>query len=122
MREGLTANQLNDDAIGRNLDRLHEKAVHEVVSSFLLWTYQVEKLPLRCFHGDTTSKSFYGAYENPLDTLNITHGYSRDRVGAKQIQFGLIGNKVGIPLYTDVHDGNTSDKEWNPDVLKKVHK
>lgn len=122
IREGLTAHQLNDDAIGRHLDRLHEAGIHEIMSSFLLRTYQTEKLPLRFFHGDTTSKSVYGAYESPTDTLNITHGYSRDRMGAKQIQFGLIGNTDGIPLYADVHDGNTSDKEWNPAVLQKVHK
>lgn len=122
IRAGLTANQLNDDATGRDLDRLHEAGIHEIVSSFLLRTYRIEKLLLHCFHGDTTSKSVYGAYENPADTLNITYGYSRDRVGAKQIQFGLFGNTDGIPLYADVHDGNTSDKEWNPDVLRKVHK
>lgn len=34
VREGLTANQLNDDAIGRHLNRLHEAGVHELVSSF----------------------------------------------------------------------------------------
>lgn len=122
IREGLTANQLNDDAIGRHLDRLQGAGIHEIVSSFLLNTYRIEKLPIHCFHGDTTSKSLYGAYESLADTLNITYGYSRDRVGAKQIQFGLIGNTDGIPLYADVHDGNTSDKEWNPDVLQKVHK
>lgn len=122
IREGVSPNQFNDDAIGRHLDRLHAAGVHEVISAFLLHTYQHEQLPLRFFHGDTTSKSVYGAYENPADTLNITHGYSRDRAGAKQIQFGLIGNTDGIPLYADVHDGNTSDKEWNPTVLQKVHK
>lgn len=121
IREGLSPNQLNDDAIGRHLDRLHEAGIQELVSSFLLHTYQHEKLPLRYFHGDTTSMSLYGAYENPSDTLKITYGYSRDRAGAKQIQFGLIGNTDGIPLYADVHDGNTSDKEWNPTVLQKVH-
>lgn len=122
IRPHLAAHQLNDDAVGRHLDRLYEAGMQEVVSSFLLQTYQIEKLPLRLFHGDTTSKSVYGAYESPSDALHITHGYSRDRVGVKQIQFGLIGNTDGIPLYTDVHDGNTSDKEWNPDVLQKVHK
>lgn len=122
IREGLSAHQLNDDAIGRHLDRLHEAGIHEIVSSFLVHTYQVEKLPLRFFHGDTTSKSVYGAYDSPADSLNITHGYSRNWIGAKQIQFGLIGNTDGIPLYADVHDGNTSDKEWNPDVLRKVQK
>ena len=64
----------------------------------------------------------FRAYEKPSDALNITYGYSRDRAGAKQIQFGLIGNTDGIPLYADVHDGNTSDKEWNPTVLQKIHK
>ena len=121
VREGLSPHQLNDDAIGRHLDRLHEAGIHEVISSLLLRTYQHEQLPLRFFHGDTTSKSLYGAYDQPSDTLNMTHGYSRDRAGAKQIQFGLIGNTDGIPLYADVHDGNTSDKEWNPAVLQKVH-
>ena len=57
VREGLSPNQLNDDTIGRHLDRLHEAGVHEVISSFLLRTYQHEQLPLRFFHGDTTSMS-----------------------------------------------------------------
>ena len=119
VREGISPSQLNDDAIGRHLDCLHEACIHELISSFLLQTYQHEKLPLRFFHGDTTSMSLYGAYEKPSDTLNITYGYSRDRAGTKQIQFGLIGNTDGIPFYADVHDGNTSDKEWNPAVLEK---
>ncbi|SDC75653.1 MULTISPECIES: hypothetical protein [unclassified Paenibacillus] len=33
----------------------------------------------------------------------------------------MIGNADGIPLYGDVHDGNTSDKTWNKDVLEKLH-
>jgi transposase len=73
------------------------------------------------FHGDTTSMSVYGAYTKPSQALHIVEGYSRDRRGAKQIQFGLIGNADGIPLYGDVHDGNTSDKTWNPDVLSHLH-
>jgi transposase len=73
------------------------------------------------FHGDTTSMSVYGAYRKPSKALQIVEGYSRDRRGAKQIQFGLIGNVDGIPLHGDVHDGNTSDKTWNPDVLNKLH-
>ena len=121
VREGLSPSQLNDDAIGHHLDCLYEARIHAVVSAFLLRTYQHEQLPLRVFHGDTTSMSLYGAYERPTDALNITYEYSRDRVGAKQIQFGLIGNEDGIPIYADVHDGNTSDKEWNPTVLNKVH-
>lgn len=121
IRPGIKPSELNDDAIGRHFDRLYDAGIHEILSSFLLQTYQHEKMPLDLFHGDTTSMSLYGAYENPTDALQITYGYSRDRAGAKQIQFGLIGNKDGIPIYADVHDGNTSDKEWNPQVLEKLH-
>ncbi|MED3804334.1 hypothetical protein P4562_20745 [Lysinibacillus xylanilyticus] len=31
------------------------------------------------------------------------------------------GNEDGIPIYADVHDDQTSDKEWNPQVLKRLH-
>jgi len=115
------ASQFNDDCIARHLDRLEKAGIHELVSTFLLQTYKRENISMRTFHGDTTSMSVYGAYDCPSDVLNITEDYSRDRQGAKQIQFGLIGNADGIPIYGDVHDGNKSDREWNPDVLRKLH-
>ncbi|MEK4698514.1 hypothetical protein MKX47_02905 [Solibacillus sp. FSL R7-0668] len=52
VREGLKPNQINDDTSDR-----HRHCLYEAVSSFLVWTYQVEKIPLRFFHGDKTSKS-----------------------------------------------------------------
>jgi transposase len=121
LHPGLQASWFNDDALGRHLDRLYEADIHQVYSAFQLHVYQHERIPMRVFHGDTTSMSVYGAYTKPSKALQIVEGYSRDRRGAKQIQFGLIGNADGIPLYGDVHDGNTSDKTWNPDVLKKIH-
>ncbi|SCW81951.1 Transposase [Paenibacillus tianmuensis] len=121
LRPGLQASWFNDDALGRHLDRLYEADIHHIYSSFQLHVYQQERIPMSVFHGDTTSMSVYGAYTKPSQALQIVEGYSRDRRGAKQIQFGLIGNSDGIPLYGDVHDGNTSDKTWNPSVLEKLH-
>ncbi|MEF3311881.1 IS1634 family transposase [Paenibacillus sp. GYB004] len=121
LRPGLQASWFNDDALGRHLDRLYEADIHQLYSAFQLHVYQHERIPMSVFHGDTTSMSVYGAYTKPSKALQIVEGYSRDRRGAKQIQFGLIGNSDGIPLYGDVHDGNTSDKTWNPDVLEKLH-
>jgi transposase len=120
LRPGLQASWINDDALGRHLDRLHEADMHQVYSSFQLHVYRHERIPMSVFHGDTTSMSVYGAYTKPSQALQIVEGYSRDRRGANQIQFGLIGNVDGIPLYGDVHDGNTSDKAWNPDVLNSL--
>ncbi|ASS99514.1 transposase [Geobacillus thermocatenulatus] len=123
IREGVQPSQFNDDAIARHLDRLYDAGIHSIVSECLLQIYQKERIPLRVFHADTTSFSLYGAYESASSkTLNITYGYSRDgRSTEKQIQFGLVGNEEGLPLYADVHDGNLSDKTWNPSVLSRVH-
>jgi len=111
IRTGLSPLQLNDDAIACHLDRLYEAGIHEIVSTFLIQTYEREGIPLPVFHGDTTSMSVYGAYTRPSEALQIVEGYSRDRIGGKQIQFGLIGNEDGILICGDVHDGNKLDKE-----------
>lgn len=123
IREGVQPSQFGDDAIARHLDRLYDAGIHSIVSECLLQMYQRELIPLGLFHADTTSFSLDGAYESTSSkTLNITYGYSRDgRSTEKQIQFGLVGNEEGLPLYADVHDGNLSDKTWNPSVLSRVH-
>jgi transposase len=121
IRPGLQASWFNDDALGHHLDRLYEADIHPIYSAFQLHVYQHERIPMGVFHCDTTSMSVYGAYTKPSQALQIVEGYTRDRRGAKQIQFGLIGNTDGISLYRDVHDGNTSDKTWNPDVLDNLH-
>jgi transposase len=128
------ASYFNDDVIGRHLDRIAEANVHQVFSDFTLQLWEKEGDALHIFHSDTTSKSVYGMYATqeegasgeqlekvPDDqSLHITEGYSRDRRGAKQFQYGMIVNQDGIAIHADVHDGNTSDKTWNVNVLGKL--
>ncbi|WP_231293752.1 IS1634 family transposase [Geobacillus thermoleovorans] len=122
IRPGLEPSWFNDDALARHLDRLYEADIHKVISTCLIHIYRKEGLPLRVFHADTTDKTVYGAYESvSSEALQITHGYNRHHLWQKQIGFGLIGNEDGIPFYGDVHDGNLSDKTWNPEVLSRVH-
>jgi transposase len=131
------ASYFNDDAIGRMLDRIHEANPHQLFSDITLQTWKKEGDSSLFFHSDTTSQSVYGAYLLPEDSctacsdntaeerndpLIITKGYSRDRPGANQFQYGVIVDKNGIPIHTDVHDGNTSDKTWNADVISKLDK
>jgi transposase len=116
------ASYFNDDAIGRHLDRIYEANVHQIFSEITLQLWKKEGDPLRIFHSDTTSKSVYGMYPSTEeDQLMITEGYSRDRQGDKQFQYGMIVNQDGILVYGDVHNGNTSDKTWNSDVLSKLN-
>ncbi|WP_041468457.1 IS1634 family transposase [Geobacillus sp. C56-T3] len=122
IRPGLQPSWLNDDALARHLDRLYEADIHKVISTCLIHIYRKEGLSLRAFHADTTDKTVYGAYESAsLEALQITHGYNRHHRWQKQIGFGLVGNEDGIPFYGDVHDGNLSDKAWNPEVLSRIH-
>ena len=122
IRPGLHPSWLNDDALARHLDRLYEADIHKVISTCLIHIYRKEGLSLRAFHADTTDKTVYGAYESAsLEALQITHGYNRHQHWQKQIGFGLVGNEDGTPFYGDVHDGNLSDKTWNPEVLSRVH-
>ncbi len=115
------ASFFNDDALARHLDRISEAEVHELYSTLALQAWQYNPDSILAFHSDTTSKSVYGAYPaTNEEDLFITEGYSRDRQGDKQFQYGLVVDGQGRPIYGDVHDGNTSDKTWNPDVLKKL--
>jgi transposase len=114
------AHFFNDDAIGRHLDRLADANIHRVFSELTLHIWKTEQISSAVFHADTTSKSVYGAYVDEDNHFRITEGYSRDRIGDKQFQYGLIVNADGIPIYGDAHDGNLSDKTWNPDVLEKM--
>jgi transposase len=121
LHPGVKASYFNDDAIARHLDRISDADVHELYSTLALQAWQYNPESVLAFHSDTTSKSVYGAYPDPKEgELLITEGYSRDRQGDKQFQYGLIVDGQGRPVYGDIHDGNKNDKSWNPEVLKAL--
>ena len=125
---GIEADAFNDDALGRALDKVAEANPKQIYGNIVLSAVTKHEIRFASVHADTTSKSVYGAYENSEqseeeDNLFITHGYSKDhRPDLKQFMYGLITNKEGIPLYGELIDGNSSDKTWNNEVLKKLHK
>jgi len=109
---------LNDDRIGRCLDRLFDAGpqlvldvVRQVVDEFGL---QLDEL-----HNDSTSISFYGSYDDAdtearcrgRDTLAITFGHSKDhRPDLKQLLYILtITNDGGVPVYFTSASGNVTD-------------
>jgi transposase len=118
---GMQASFFNDDAIARHLDRISDAGVHQLYSTLALHAWTYNPASILAFHSDTTSKSLYGVYaDTPDGDLLIAEGYSRDRRGDKQFQYGLIVDRQGRPIYGDIHDGNLSDKTWNPKVLSAL--
>lgn len=122
--EGVQAEHLNDDVMARALDELYEIGPKKIMTEAAMRIIQKFDIEVKGIHADTTSKSVYGEYkecEGNEELLQATHGYSKDmRPDMKQILFGLGVTKEKIIVVGDVNDGNTSDKEWNKDILKEL--
>lgn len=126
--KGVKAEYLNDDKLGRVMDKLFIKGLTEI---FLAISSQVIKefnISLKSSHLDSTSLHLHGEYNTSLPDVNfennssnsqikspqaieITYGYSRDhRPDLKQFIIDLISSEDGdIPIFLTSASGNQSD-------------
>jgi transposase len=111
---GITAEDLNDDCLGRALDWLYAHDPTTLFAGIALRARRAFGITARQVHVDTTSFSVSGEYEADLDahTLAVTYGYSRDhRADLKQWMLALATTRQGdVPLFCQALDGNVSDK------------
>jgi transposase len=126
--EGITADMLNDDTLGRTLDWIYE---HDVTTLFAGLAFQARQrfgIKADCLHVDTTSFSVSGEYapkeEGDPVPIAITYGYSRDhREDLKQWMLALATTHEGdVPIFLRPLDGNSSDKEHLSAAVKEVVK
>jgi transposase len=120
----ISPDQLNDDALGRALDYLHEAEAWKVYSTLALKARKRLNLPIGVLHNDTTSISVYGEYkQSKEDGLQITYGYSKaHRPDLKQIVLEMGVTPERIPILAKVENGNISDKSWNVAFIQKMRK
>jgi transposase len=119
---GITAEDLNDECLGRALDWLY---AHDVTALFAGLAAQArQRLGVSAWelHVDTTSFSVSGEYAPAADgdedgdvdaqAIAITYGYSRDhRQDLKQWMLALATSGEGaIPVFLRPLDGNASDQ------------
>ena len=114
---GITANDLNDECLGRTLDWLYAHDPTALFAGIATQARRVFGIAARQIHVDTTSFSVSGEYlpeEGDLDAgvIAITYGYSRDhRADLKQWMLALGTTQDGdIPLFLRPLDGNSSDQ------------
>jgi transposase len=111
---GITAEDLNDDCLGRALDWLYAHDPTTLFAGIALRARRAFGISARQIHVDTTSFAVTGEYESDLDahTLAVTYGYSRDhRADLKQWMLALATTRQGdVPLFCQALDGNVSDK------------
>ena len=123
IREGLTAEDFNDDSLGRALDKLYDAGITEVFAHVASHALDVFGIEHSFVHLDNTSFSLEGDYSIPSEdpkAVRITHGYSRDhRPDLKQVVVSLICSyQSSIPVWLQALDGNRVDKESFPKIIQ----
>lgn len=125
---GLTVEQLNDDRLGRALERLAAHA-STIQAALVLKMIKVFKLDVSHIHYDISNVELYGAYEAataavPPPTPLPTYGRTKSgRKNIKQIQFGLnVTNDGAVPIGHLPLDGNTAEAKTHLDNLKQLER
>jgi transposase len=119
---GLSDDQLgglNDDRVGRCLDRLFQSDVASLALAVATQAITEFKVELDELHNDSTTVTFHGAYSNAAEektrqgkkTLAITWGHNKDhRPDLKQLLYILtVAGDGGVPVHFQVQSGNITD-------------
>ena len=132
--KGIEPGHLNDDYLGRLLDKIWAYGPSQLFSLIAMVAYRQFGLDVYRYHLDSSSMSVHGAYEAAGESegsIAITHGYSKDhRPDLKQFVIEMICCNDGeVPLAFEVSSGNQSDKavfaqrleafaqQWNVDGM-----
>jgi transposase len=111
---GTDFRELNEDALYRNLDRLHPRRV-AIEAGLAERERTLFGLDQTVFLYDLTSTYFEG---KALGNRKAKRGYSRDqRPDCKQVVIGLAVNRDGFPLAHEVWEGNRHDSTTVDDML-----
>jgi transposase len=119
----LTAEDFNDDTLGRSLDDLYAAGVTEVFYQVASHALQVYGIRSRFVHLDSSSFHLHGAYdqdEPEREAISVTYGYSKDhRPDLKQVVLQLIAHhKSALPVWLEVLSGNSNDKKTFKATIK----
>jgi Domain of unknown function (DUF4277)/Transposase DDE domain len=122
---GLTVEQLNDDRLGRALERLAEHAP-DIQAALVLKAIEHFELDVTQIHYDLTTVELCGAYEvemaegQPPPTPLPAYGRTKSgRKHVKQVQLGLdVTDDGGVPVGHLPLDGNAGEVTSHLDNLK----
>lgn len=114
---------LNDDRIGRAIDRLFQADGMALFTDAVVTAVRKFSIRLDQLHSDSTSVTFHGKYNNKAQPggkrpPKITYGFNKDhRPDLKQLVAELATTCDGnVPIYFKVHDGNMTDDQMHCDT------
>ena len=109
---------LNDDRVGRALDRLFDADRAGLMTELVLLTIRRFEVDLGQLHNDSTTLTLAGEYRRARGeevrgqpTLRVTYGHNKDhRPDLKQLLFVLTISADGaVPVHYRAMDGNIND-------------
>lgn len=124
-------NDFPEERLGKALDDLFRFDLDKLMSGIAIEMVRAFDLDMSFLHFDTTTLSFFGAYEgrdswSGADGMppvpHVTYGHSKDhRPDLKQILYGmLVSRDGGVPLLGKALDGNASDSKAAADFFARV--
>lgn len=123
--DGVTAEQLNDDSLGRCLDKIAQYGTTKWYSEIALDVVKSAGLISNIAHIDSTTLSLYGAYNATDDLVSPRPllGYSKDhRPDLKQVTLQCVSlGKSALPIWMEALDGNSSDKRSFAETVQRVN-
>jgi len=123
--EGIRPEHLNDDKLGRVLDKLFDYGLTSLFVELSLAAARREGVATGRVHLDSSSFRVHGSYERSDETaITITHGYSRDkRPDLKQFIVDLmVSGDSGTPLFLRAADGSESDQRVFAELIRSFVK
>src|SRR5215210_6636618 len=122
--EGIEPEHLNDDRLGRVLDKLFEAGLSEVFVDVAMKAARRFEVCPRSIHLDATSLHVHGEYaedEGEPRPIRLTYGYSRNhRPDLKQFVVDLMSTgDGGVPLFFRVADGNEADQATFAELIRQ---
>jgi transposase len=121
----VSAENLNDDCLGRCLDRIAEYGTTKLFSEIAFEIAKEQGLLSKSLHLDTTSLTLYGEY-NEASPEHVgpapSFGYSKaNRPDLKQVVLSMV--QMGpshIPVWMEDLPGNSSDKTSFHETVRKM--
>ncbi|MDI9470301.1 MAG: hypothetical protein QM296_08850 [Bacillota bacterium] len=116
---------MNEYNVGEALERIGKTDPERLYSLVAMSAMALYKVFPKHLHADTTTLSFYGAHDSDTEPaegcLRLVPGNNKDHMpGCNQAVVGQIVTEHGIPIFSSVMDGNTSDVEWNGDSIEHL--
>ena len=125
---GVSQEALNDDVLGRALERIATHAF-TVQSQLVMHVVKTFKLDVRKIHYDISNVELYGAYERQLNESGMveegpTPEYGRTKSGrknVKQVQFGInVARDGAVPLDLIPFNGSQAEVKTHLENLNRL--